>query len=111
MIVDCPDFEYVACLHDSEYPGGDVANHIKSNFNFGKLESFKSNPKIYSFLNTGSKSYQYVMNQLEQRAKIISNRYKRDNVLICMLNTITNWNLIGQRNSNISEIFDIILDS
>ena len=111
LIIDCPDFEYVACLHDLNFSGGNVENHIKNNFNFGKLETFKSNPKVYSFLNSGSKNYRNAIEQLEKRLKVISNEYERNGVFVTLSDSITNWDLIGQRNSNIAEIFKIVLDS
>lgn len=108
LIVNTPDFEYISCLHDSEYSGGDVTKHIKNNFRFADITAFKSNARIYEFLNSGKKNYQNMLKQIEKRPKLISNRYKTDGMIISLTATDTFWNLIGQRGSNIEEIFDII---
>ena len=108
LIVNTPDFEYISCLHDSEYSGGDVTKHIKNNFRFADITAFKSNARIYEFLNSGKKNYQNMLKQIEKRPKLISNRYKTDGMIISLTATDTFWNLIEQRGSNIEEIFDII---
>ena len=111
LIVDCPNFEYVACLHDLNYSDGNVESHIRNKFQHDNIASFKSNSKIFSFLNSDSKNYKNAIERLEKRHKVISNEYERSGIFITLLNSITNWDLIGHRNSNIAEIFNIVLDS
>ncbi len=111
LIVDSPNFEYIACLHDSNYSGGDTIQHIKNVFKFENIDSFKGNPNIYSFLNTNSKNHKHMIGQINKRPKLISNRYIRDGMLISISGTDKNWDLIGQRSSNIEEFFDIALNN
>ena len=111
LIVNSPDFEYIACLHDLEYSGGDTAQHIKKNFNFKSLADFKKNPDIFNFLNTNSRSYQNMIDKLRNKPKLISNNFERKGIFILFLNTIVNWELIDQKNSNIEEFFDIVMEN
>ena len=111
LIVDSPNFEYIACLHDSNYSGGDTVQHIKNVFNFKSIDSFKGNPNIYSFLNTNFKSYQNMVERINKHPKLISNKYDRDGLIVSILDTHKNWDLIGQRSSNIEEFFDIALSN
>ena len=111
LIVNSPDFEYIACLHDLEYSGGDTAQHIKKNFNFKSLADFKKNPDIFNFLNTNSRSYQNMIDKLRNKPKLISNNFERKGIFIIFLNTIVHWELINQKNSNIEEFFDIVMEN
>lgn len=111
LIVNSPDFEYIACLHDLEYSGGDTAQHIKKNFNFKSLADFKKNPDIFNFLNTNSRSYQNMIDKLRNKPKFISNNFERKGIFIIFLNTIVHWELINQKNSNIEEFFDIVMEN
>ena len=111
LIINSPDFEYIACLHDLEYSGGDTAQHIKKNFNFKSLADFKKNPDIFNFLNTNSRSYQNMIDKLRNKPKLISNNFERKGIFVLFLNTIVNWELIDQKNSNIEEFFDIVMEN
>ena len=108
LIVNSPDFEYIACLHDPKYSGGDTTRHIEKIFNFKKLEDFKKDIDIYKFLNDGSRNYQQMIDKLKNRSKLISNEFTRDNIFVIWLNTETNWELIDKKNSNVEEFFYII---
>lgn len=111
LIVDSPNFEYIACLHDAKYSDGDVARHIKNNFRFESVDAFKGNANIYSFLNAESKSYRHMIEQIKKRPKLIFNKYSRDGIIIYVSDTYKNWSLIGQRGSNIDEFFDVVVKS
>lgn len=53
LIVNNPDFEYVACLHIPEYKGQEVAKFLQTMLGFSSLEQFKKNPAVYECLNSG----------------------------------------------------------
>ena len=110
LIVNSPDFEYIACLHDLEYSGGDTAQHIKRNFNCKSLADFKKKTDIFNFLNTNSRSYQNMIDKVRNKPKLISNSFGKKGMFIIFSNTILHWELIDQKNSNIEEFFDIVMD-
>ncbi len=111
LIVNSPDFEYIACLHDLEYSGGDTAQHIKKIFNCKSLADFKKKTDIFNFLNTNFRSYQNMIDKVRNKPKLISNTFKRKGMFIIFSNTLLHWELIDQKNSNIEEFFDIVMDN
>jgi hypothetical protein len=48
LIIDNPDFEYIACLHIPSYKNSNTKVFIEKNLNFKNLSKFKSNKEIYS---------------------------------------------------------------
>ena len=108
LIVNSPDFEYIACLHDPAYSEGDTTRHIEKFFKFKNLDDFKKNTEIYKLLNSDSRSYQQMITKLESRPRMISTHFERKNVLIIFQNTTVDWRLINNKNSNIEEFFNIV---
>lgn len=108
LIINSPDFEYIACLHDPKYSGGDTTRHIENIFKFKDLSNFKKHVEIYKFLNSDSRNYQNMVEKVRNQPKVITNNFEQKGIFIILLNTITNWEMINQKNSNIEELFYII---
>ena len=64
IIMDNPDFEYVACLHSPQYRGQDPHKFIESVLGAKSIAAFKGNADVYNFLNSGELSYQIMMESL-----------------------------------------------
>ena len=71
-------------------------------------DNFKKHVEIYKFLNSDSKNYQNMVEKVRNQPKVITNNFEQKGIFIILLNTITNWELINQKNSNMEELFDII---
>ena len=116
LIVDSPDFEYIACLHDENYKGTDIIAYIKKIFKIDDLEKFKSDNKIYHKLNSDSRSYKIMLQALKKSSiAIVRNVYKFEKnfeVLkkIIVAETKSNLDAVGKKGSNINEIFEILLE-
>lgn len=110
LIVNNPDFEYVACLHDSEYRNEDVSRYIQKIFGIHSIENFKGMEDIYEFLNQGSKSYMNMLGKLRNRRKLVRNKYaiKKNIFEITIEKTEVDWDYLNGRNSNLEEFFDVI---
>lgn len=108
LIVNSPDFEYISCLHDPKYSGGDTTRHIEKIFNFKTLADFKKHTHIFHFLNCDSRNYQHMLEKIRFQLKLISNTFERQDIFILFSKTITHLDLIDQKNSNIEEFFDIV---
>ena len=108
LIVNSPDFEYIACLHDPAYSEGDTTQHIEKFFKFKNLDDFKKNTEIYKLLNSDSRSYQQMITRLKSRPRMISTQFERKNILIIFQDTVVDWRLINNKNSNIEEFFNIV---
>ena len=76
IIMDNPDFEYVACLHSPQYRGQDPHKFIESVLGAKSIAAFKGNADVYNFLNSGELSYQTMMESLRGKEKLLYNRYE-----------------------------------
>lgn len=76
IIMDNPDFEYVACLHSPQYRGQDPHKFIESVLGAKSIAAFKGNADVYTFLNSGELSYQTMMESLRGKEKLLYNRYE-----------------------------------
>jgi hypothetical protein len=108
LIVNSPDFEYIACLHDAKYLGGNTTQHIEKVFKFKSLADFKKFSGIYKFLNSDSRSLENMLEKVKNKPKLISNEFEQQGFFIIFSKTMTNWDLIDQTGSNIEEFFDIV---
>lgn len=112
LIVNSPDFEYIACLHDSNYKGNDPAAYLKKILDYGDLEKFKSDTSIYEKLNRDPLSYKNMLNKLEIFSKIVWNKYafetSKEGIKKISIRTSYDPNAIRKNGSNIKEIFDIL---
>lgn len=107
LIVNCPDFEYIACLHDENYKGGDTERHIKKFFECKSLGEFKSRTDIYEFLHKNSRHHEIMLQKIGNQ-KFITNEYRKNSVIILVTDTIIEWELLDSKNSNINEFFEIL---
>jgi hypothetical protein len=110
IIVDNPDFEYVACLHSPEYKGQDVHKFIQTAFGIKDMGDFKSNTEIYNLLNSGNLSCHRMVDVIRGREKFLKNEYdiKKSRFEITIKETVIDMDLLSRRNSNIEEFFDVI---
>ena len=110
VIADNPDFEYVACLHDADYKGQETKTYIVKNWGFKDLDSFKNEAEIYDFLNSGSKSFETMLDIIRTQEKLVKNRYeiRKKTFDISIRSTEYNPDVLGRKTSNIEEFFDVI---
>lgn len=110
LIVNQPNFEYVACLHSAEYKGQDVDRFISTGWKFKNVDEFKSTKDIYDFLNSGDRSYAYAVQQLEKKSKLLKNLYtvNRKNFDIKIKDSLLVWDNLMIKSSNMEEFFKVI---
>lgn len=109
LIINYPDFEYIACLHTSKYKGQDTAHYIVKEMGYKNVEEFKSDKKIYTVLNSNGNSYNLMLCSLNKEKCFIANKYTiSKNKYDIKTNTIYDWEKLGYRSSNINEFFEII---
>ncbi|EEQ58454.1 hypothetical protein CBFG_02164 [Clostridiales bacterium 1_7_47FAA] len=108
LILDNPDFEYIACLHIADYQGQDVKKYIEQTLGFANIEKFKGKRDVYHYLNTKNNSFGLMLSRL--REKIVTNQYQinKRNFEITILDTDIAWGNENKRGSNINEFFEII---
>lgn len=108
LILDNPDFEYIACLHIADYQGQDIKKYIEQTLGFANIEKFKCKRDVYDYLNTKNNSFGLMLSRL--RDKIIINQYQinKRNFEITISNTKIVWDNENKRGSNINEFFEVI---
>lgn len=109
LIVDSPDFEYIACLHTPKYKGQSVAQYITKELGYRNVEAFKADEKVYHVLNTAGNSYQLMLPFLKKEDCFIVNKYSINRKLYeIRISTIYDWEKLGRKGSNINEFFEVI---
>lgn len=108
LILDNPDFEYVACLHMESYQGQDVKKYIEQTLGLGDLDRFKAMKGVYEYLNEKSNSYRRMLSRLQK--KVVENHYRINKADFSILidDTKIVWENENVRGSNINEFFEVI---
>lgn len=109
LIVDNPDFEYLACLHITEYNGQEVVRYIQRQLGFD-LDEFKAKKDIYNYLNSHGNSYENMLSRLFAEREFVSNKYKikKESMEILIKQTLVYWEQESSKGSNIHELFEIL---
>ena len=107
------DFEYFACSHSEDYKNTNTDLYITKVFKYKSVKDFKSDPRIYYFLNSNKRSYNIACDKLKKRAAYINNTpkvVKRNNgdIIITNKKITIDENVESVRNSNMYELFNII---
>ena len=109
LIVDYPDFEYIACLHTPKYKGQNVARYIMKELGYKSLDEFKADKKVYHVLNTGGNSHALMLSSLKKDNCFVVNEYKINKKQYDItISTTYHWENLGKRGSNINEFFEVI---
>ncbi len=109
LIVNCPDFEYIACLHTPKYKGQNVAQYIIKELGYRDIDAFKSDKKIYSVLHKNGNSSDVMLAALKRRDCFVVNECKVNRSKYEInVKTSYNWEELEKRGSNINEFFEIV---
>lgn len=108
LILDNPDFEYIACLHIGSYRGQDTKGYIEQTLGMGSIEKFKAMRDVYDYLNTKDNSYRRMLSRL--REKIVVNHYQinKSGFEIKISDTEIIWEHENEKGSNINELFEVL---
>ncbi len=109
LIINYPDFEYLACLHSPKFNKQNINNFIKSEYNYKSVNDFKADQKVFEKLNTKSNSYFTMLKNVSSKFAFISNKIdvKKSKFLI-NVKTEKKLENIGKRGSNINDFFFIL---
>lgn len=109
LIINFPDFEYIACLHTPQYKGQKTGQYIVKELGYSNLDAFKADSKIYTVLNTNGNSSERMLKSLEGKKAFIANTYNINKKTYEMtVDTAYDWDAFGYQNSNIKDYFEII---
>lgn len=109
LIVDYPDFEYVACLHTPKYKGQNVAQYIVREMGYKDVDAFKADKSIYNVLHSNGNSEALMLASLSKENCFITNKFS----IVKSLYEITvtsdyDWEKLGKKGANINEFFEVI---
>lgn len=110
LILNCPDFEYIACLHFSNYTTGDSNKFIIDELKYKDISDFKSDVKIYHKLNKGDNSYEVMLCRVKKNSKhVINNMIKIfKNTYEIKVTMDYDLNILDSKTSNIHDFFETI---
>ena len=109
LIVDQPDFEYIACLHTPKYKSQNVAQYIVKELGYKSIEEFKADEKVYNVLNANGNSSDLMLSLLRKDNCFIVNRYSiKKKLYEIKISTSCDWEKLGRKSSNINEFFEVI---
>ena len=109
LIIDYPDFEYIACLHTPKYKGQDVAQYIIKELGYKSVDDFKAETKVYNLLNTNKNSSELMCSLLRKDNCFIINDYTINKKMYeIKISTQYDWAKLGRKGSNINEFFEVI---
>lgn len=109
LIVNYPDFEYIACLHTLKYKGQNVAYYIVKELGYKSVDEFKADKKVYNVLNTNGNSYDLMVSLLKKENCFVINNYSISKKQYeIKISTIYDWEKLGGRGSNINEFFKVV---
>lgn len=109
LIIDHPDFEYIACMHTPKYKGQNVTQYIVKELGYKSVDEFKADEKVYNVLNTNGNSYDLMLSLLKRENCLVINDYSINRKQYeIKASTIYDWGKLGRRGSNINEFFEVI---
>jgi hypothetical protein len=110
LILNNPDFEYVACLHADSFSGQASEKFIRESMGFKSISDFKRKEDVYEFLTSGGYRYENLLARLKGSRRALFNCYivKRKSFDVEIKTTIFNKADLVARGSNIDEFLDII---
>jgi hypothetical protein len=110
LIINCPNFEYIACLHVPTYHGKSVSQFIVNELKYRNIDEFKSDTKVYDVLNTRGNSVEVMLTSLKRTNSFVINKYSFNKGMFSMsVKTTYNWSKLECQGSNINEFFEIVL--
>lgn len=109
LIVDFPDFKYIACLHTPKYKGQTVAQYIIKELGYKSVDEFKADEKVYNVLNTNGNSCARMLSLLKRENCFVINNYSISKKQYeIKISTTYDWGKLGRKGSNINEFFEVI---
>ena len=110
LIIDYPDFEYVACLHTYAYKGQNVEQYIKRELGYRDTDAFKADDKVFKVLvESGKGSIEQLINSVNHATAIVNNDFSinKSKYEIFVKSTINMSNL-GKKGTNFDDFYKVL---
>lgn len=110
LIIDYPDFEYVACLHTYAFKGQNVEQYIKKELGYKDIDSFKADDKVFKVLvESGKGSVEQLLKSINHNVAIVKNVFSinKSQYEISVESKIE-MNNIGKRGTNFDDFYKVL---
>ena len=110
LIVDFPDFEYVACLHFENYNGKNSEQFITDELKYKSISDFKSDKKVLINIEKKGGSFNNLLKAINRNNVIVDNEIsvKKKIYEITVGKTEYYSQNIGKKGTNINDFFDVL---
>lgn len=110
LIIDYPDFEYVACLHTYAFKGQNVEQYIKSELGYKDIDSFKADDKVFKVLvESGKGSVEQLLKSINHNNAIVDNKFSiNKSKYEIFVETETEMDNLGKRGTNFDDFYKIL---
>ena len=110
LIVDFPDFEYVACLHFENYNGKNSEQFITGELKYKSISDFKSDKKVLINIEKKGGSFNNLLKAINRNNVIVNNKIsvKKKIYEITVEKTEYYSQNIGKKGTNINDFFDVL---
>lgn len=110
LILNQPDFEYIACLHSSKYSNGDYKKFVTKEFKYRSIDDFKADDGVYELLNTKGNTYENMIKKLKQTDAIICNKINvNKSKYEISVDTTFDFAKLDKKGSNCSDFFKVLV--
>lgn len=112
LIIDFPDFEYVACLHTFAFKGQNVEQYIKRELGYQDIDDFKADDKVFKVLvESGKGSIEQLLSSINSNTAVVNNMFtvNRSQYEISVDTKIELDNL-GKRGTNFDDFYKVLND-
>lgn len=110
LIINYPDFEYVACLHSGNYKGMDTKSFIKAEYKYKNVDQFKADKNVYYFLNSNGRCYKIMLDSINKKTAVINNKInitkKSYEITVALSHNMDN---LGIKGCNIDDLFSTLM--
>lgn len=109
LIVNYPDFEYIACLHTPNYKGQNAVQYLLKELGYKSINAFKADQNIYHVLNKNKNSCDLLLSSLKKENSFVINNYTINKKHYeIKVTTVCDWEKLGSKGSNINEFFEVV---
>ena len=110
LIIDFPDFEYVACLHTFSFKGQNVEQYIKKELGYKDIDAFKADDKVFKVLvESGKGSIEQLLSSINPNTAVVNNVFTiNKSQYEVSVDTKIEINNLGKKGTNFDEFYRVL---
>lgn len=110
LIIDYPDFEYVACLHTYAFKGRNVEQYIKRELGYRDIDEFKADDKVFKVLaESGKGSVEQLLKSINHNTVIVENKFSiHKSQFEISVESKFHMSNLGKKGTNFDDFFKVL---